>query len=605
VPRFAAVTIANITIKPSSVQIQAYLSRLGIRPINNVVDLTNLYMVITGQPLHAYDYDKVSQLTNGQGASLSVRYPKDGEKITLLGGKEVKPSSKTIMIATDSQAIGVGGVMGGSETEVDDQTKNIILECATFNMYSIRRTSMELGVFTEAVTRFTKGQSPRQNLAVLKKVSEEICQASGGNIASDVIDDNKDLPTPPTVKLSAGFINERLGSNYSPDDIAQVLMNVEFEVTIQNDDLIVVAPFWRTDIEIPEDIIEEVGRLRGFDSLPQSLPIRSIKPAAKDPLLSLKQEIRFQLSKLGANEVLTYSFVHGDLLDRMSQDKKNAFQITNALSPNLQYYRTSLLPSLLEKVHPNIKSGYDEFGLFELNPVHNKLAIEQSSQVPIEAQHLGFVFAANSKTAKSQYEGASYYQAKQYLSTLMFSLGVSAMVEGISDPNEIPPDLKDVVAPFEPSRLSGVILPSGDLIGFIGEFKPSVKKALKLPDFVCGFEIDLGKLIGASPSRPIYQKLSKYPFVEQDICFKVANNMSYQAIIDLVWNEFSNVEGGVVLRGITLVDIYQRPDDIDHKQVTIRISAINYERTMTDAEITLLLDQLSSVAKDKLNAERI
>ncbi len=303
-------------------------------------------------------------------ATIVIRKPNKDEKLKLLNGKEIEPRKEAIMIATDKQLIGVGGVMGGSDTEVDENTKNIILECASFDMYSIRRTSMEHGLFTDAVTRFTKGQSSLQCGVVLAKIVDEIHQYADGKVASKMIDDKRNVKPLDPVKVNAHFINQRLGVDLSAADIKKLLENVEFKVDANNDELTISAPFWRTDIEIPEDIVEEVGRLYGYDKLPLDLPKRDLTPAAKDPSLALKSQIRAKLSKSGANEVLTYSFVHGDLLDKVGQDKKNAFQVANALSPDLQYYRLSLAPSLLEKVHPNIKAGYDEFALFELGKAH-------------------------------------------------------------------------------------------------------------------------------------------------------------------------------------------------------------------------------------------
>ncbi|HEY5152630.1 MAG TPA: phenylalanine--tRNA ligase subunit beta, partial [Candidatus Saccharimonadales bacterium] len=377
VPRFTAITMNGVKVGPSPVWLQVAQAELGQKSINNIVDYTNFYMLETGQPLHAYDYDKVKAL-GGDKPTIVVRNPKPNEKIKLLNGKEIEPRPEAVMIATDKQLIGIGGVMGGSQTEVDENTTNIILECANFDMYSIRRTSMTHGLFTDAVTRFTKGQSPLQNLAVLAKIVDEIRQHAGGKVAGPVLDDNhleaavlERNSLHPPVKLPVDFINVRLGLELPADKVKQLLENVEFQVETAGDELTVKAPFWRTDIELREDVVEEVGRLYGYDKLPLELPRRDLAPTAKDRLLELKADIRQKLSRAGANEVLTYSFVHGNLLDRVGQDRSKAFQIANALSPDLQYYRISLIPSLLEKVHPNIKAGYDEFALFELGKTHS------------------------------------------------------------------------------------------------------------------------------------------------------------------------------------------------------------------------------------------
>ncbi len=192
--------------------------------------------------------------------------------------------------------------------------------------------------------------------------------------------------------------------------------NVEFQVASKGDELTVTAPFWRTDIEIPEDIVEEVGRLYGYDHLPQELPKRDLTPAPQDPLLELKSQLRAQLAKAGANEVLTYSFVHGDLLEKAGQDKKNAFQIANALSPDLQYYRLSLTSSLLEKVHPNIKAGYDEFALFEIGKAHCAAQNFDADGLPQEFDALALIVTASGKAKKT---GAAYYGARKYLTNLV------------------------------------------------------------------------------------------------------------------------------------------------------------------------------------------
>jgi phenylalanyl-tRNA synthetase beta chain len=340
VPRFVAVALSGAHIKPLPSLLQTYLARLGIRPINNVVDITNMLMVLTGQPMHAYDYDKVKALSGGGKATLTVRYPRPGEKLKLLNGKEVEPRSEAIMIATDQKLIGVGGVMGGGETEVDKNTKNVILECATFDMYSIRRTAMTHGLFTDAVTRFNKGQSPLQNSPIVGEALRMFGEYAGAKQASNIIDDNRvgnRAWVHPPVPVTTEFINSRLGVRLSVEDMKRLLENVEFSVVVNGTNLTVTAPFWRTDVETREDVVEEIGRLHGFDKLSLELPARTIMPARKDELMELKGMVRTALSKAGANEVLTYSFVHGNLLDKVGQKRDQAFQISNAISPDLQY----------------------------------------------------------------------------------------------------------------------------------------------------------------------------------------------------------------------------------------------------------------------------
>jgi len=295
----------------------------------------------------------------------------------LLNGKTIDPRQEAIVIATDQTIIGLGGVMGGATTEVDSDTTAIILECASFDMYSIRRSSMAHGIFSDAVTRFNKGQSPLQNLAVLADIVRAIQELTAARLASALIDDNNVAAETqarnalyPPIRLTSSYINDRLGLALAAETMATLLKNVEFSVDYDETSLTVKAPFWRTDIELREDIVEEVGRLYGFDKLPLALPLRPLTPASQDDLLELKQTVRTVLSQAGANEILTYSFVHGKLFDNVGQDKALAFKLGNALSPDLQYYRLSLTPSLLDKIHLNVKAGYDQFGVFEIGKAH-------------------------------------------------------------------------------------------------------------------------------------------------------------------------------------------------------------------------------------------
>lgn len=611
VPRFTAIVLRDVQVKTSPVWMQVELAQAGLRPINNIVDYTNFFMLETGQPLHAYDYDKVKARSNGDHATIIVRHPQEGERIMLLNGKEIEPRDEAIMIATDKQLIGIGGVMGGGDTEVDETTKNIIIECASFDMYSIRRTSMAHGLFTDAVTRFNKGQSPLQNLAALAKITDEIRRFAGGKVASSLIDINHVSPEAlergnihAPVTVTTDFINERLGWNLSAEDMAKLLTNVEFEVDVQDDNLVINAPFWRTDIEIPEDVVEEIGRLNGYDKLPLELPGRDLTPAPKNPLLEMKSRVRDVLSRAGANEVLTYSFVHGDLLDKTGQDREQAFQISNALSPDLQYFRLSLMPSLLEKIHPNIKAGYEEFALFEIGKAHNKKEYDEEN-LPKEVNSLAFVVAAGDKAA-ARYQGAPYYLARKYAVDLLISFGTLENVtfEPLQDADlHDNPWLVQMTAPFEPGR-SAILRDANGLIwGVVGEFRPVVRRGLKLPAFAAGFELDSLLFMQNNTASGKYVQLPRFPRVEQDICLRVPADTTYQTVFDFVQSHLHQHRPDATYHTLGPVDIYQR--DADHKQITLRLGIASYERTLTDEEVNSLLDNVAQAAKTQLNAERI
>lgn len=602
VPRFMAIAMKNINIEPSSITLQAALTRLGIKPINNIVDLTNFYSQLTGQPLHAYDYDKVAKLCSDV-PTLIARQAKKGESISLLNGKTVEFDSPTIVIATDKEPIGVGGVMGGVSTEVDDNTRNIIIECATFDMYNIRRTSMKYGLFTDAVTRFTKGQSIYQNDRVLQKIISDISKQCGGAQASPLFDSHVPLPKMNKVVVTTEFINERLGSSLKTSEIKSLLENVEFIVNIDGEKLIIDYPFWRTDIELPEDVVEEVGRLYGFDKLPVELPKRDIAPVLKNPLLITKNIIREVLSKAGANEVLTYSFVHGKLLDKVGQDKELAFKLSNALSPDLQYYRLSLLPSLLDKVHANIKAGHNEFALFEINKSHCNDYKDQDG-LPIEEQRLAFIFAANDKTANHKYSGSPYYQAQKYLEYLLTELGITFRFDSAVEHNPKLNVSKQAFAPFEPQRSAIVRTIDGEFIGELGEFTLTAKNNLKLPEFVAGFELDVNQLLKLSRPRH-YVAISRFPSTDQDISLQVANSVSYGEVYNCVWQVLGTAkEAHGYSFQITPVDIYW-PDEADHKNITLRVKLSHDNRTLVTGEVNTLMEEIAGAAHKSMSAIRL
>ena len=599
VPRFTAITMSNVRVGLSPVWLQVELAKVGQKSINNIVDYTNYFMLQTGQPLHAYDYDKLKDLCEGQ-ATIVVRKPRPSEKVTLLGGQEIEPKPETIMIATDLQLLGMGGIKGGQSTAVDENTKNLILEAATFDMYATRRSVMANGVFSEAATRFTKGQSPLQNLAVQARIIDELRQQAGGQVAGTMIDDNhldkivlERGSLHPPVDVQTEFINARLGLKLTVHDMKKLLENVEFKVDISGDELSVTAPFWRTDIELSEDVVEEVGRLYGYDHLPLELPLRNITPTIKDPLLSAKAQLRYRLSKAGANELLTYSFVNGDLLDKVGQDKSRAFQVANALSPDLQYYRLSLIPSLLDKVHLNIKAGYDEFALFEIGKTHG-LEHGDEHGVPKEFEFTALVLAANDKLKKA---GAAYFHARKFLEALVS--GMALEFKPVSDAMKA----YSVIQPYDLNRSALVSLKGGDFLGIIGEFKPSVARQLKLPKYAAGFEVDTSVVLSLLANGQSYTPLPRFPKITQDITLKVKAELSFQELYDFIAQELDTAKPNDTHAQLTSSDIYQKDEGTKH--VTFRLTIASYNRTLTDAEVNQLLDTVAAIAKTKISAQRV
>ncbi len=595
VPRFMATAIANVEVRPSPLWLQCALVAMGSKPINNIVDITNYLMLLTAQPTHAYDYDKL------HGHKLVARMAQKSEKVTLLNGKTYELTDEDIVIADGEGVVGVGGIMGGLDSEVTNETKNIVLECANFDMYAIRKTSMRHGLFTDAVTRFNKGQSKLQNDRVMSQLIDQISEYSGGQLASQVFDnpvaDYDKTTLCSELAVSSSFINERLGLQLSGEQIEFILRAANFAIYQDENDketLLVTAPFWRTDIEIPEDVVEEVGRLYGFDKLPHELPHRAINPAKANLTIEAKAKIRSSLSRAGANEVLTYSFVNEKVINKAEQDITQAFKISNALSPDLQYYRLSVLPSLLDKVHANIKAGYDEFALFEIGKGHNKkFHANDDDDLPAEMDFVDLVY-----TSKKPQSGAAYYHALGLMEQLVADLGFGVKLSPIKEPLDFP-----VTAPFNQNRSALIESRQGEFIGMIGELKQSVLRGFKLPAYTAALTLDLQGLQKASqPGK--YQPLSRYPAVTQDISLKVDAGVLYEDVSASFWQALAQkVDGESVV--VAPLTIYQSPDDTKTKTITLRVKIASYDKTLTASEVSQVLDHVASELKIKLKAERI
>lgn len=594
-PRYMAVVLENIKIKPSPVWMQSYLKRVGVRPINNVVDITNYMMLLTGQPLHAFDFDKVAK--DGI-ANIEVRKPQAGEMMKLLDGKEIQPHKDAVLICNQEGPIALGGVMGGGNSEVDEDTTRVVLECATFDMYNIRKTSMIHGIFTDAVSRFTKGQPGEQLPAVITKTINMFEELTGAKQSGKVIDVGQNQGTKLNnqvdyIEVETKFINERLGSKFSDEEIVTILRNVEIGAHVASGPIEVTPPFWRTDLEIKEDIVEEIGRLFGFNNLPIALPNRSISPVAPEEKRDLKTQVRRILSRAGANEVLSYSFVHGNLLKKSGQKLENSYALRNALSPDLQYYRQTLTPSLLDLVHGNIKSGFNEFALFEINKSHNKIHGNGEDGLPGELNMIALVFASKNS------QQPAYYNARRFLDYLADSLGLTLYYTPITEQTDYP-----VTAPFDQSRAALVsVLETDTFLGIVGEYRNDVVSSLKLPANSAGFEIGLDHLLEAVKKKNdvSYKPLSKYPSTEQDLTLRLQGDISYAELERVIKESLQSVE---LQWRIVPISIFQKDGELT-KNVTFRFTFTHHERTLTTDEITRLIEQVSWQAHKELQAEQV
>ncbi len=578
--RFEAIVLSGVDESAQSpIQMQTYLARSGVRPINASVDVSNYLMILTGQPSHTYDYDKL-RVVAGDDFTIRVRLAHEGEKLVLLDGKEVELDTSDVVIAAGETAVGLAGIMGGQSTLVDATTKNVLLEVATFDLYHMRSSQMRHGIFSEAVTRFTKGIPAPLSHPVMTEAVKLLKEHTGARVTSASVQDYPGVRQSITVQVSEKQVNDTLGTQFSADDIASLLSNVGFEVTFEDLVATVHVPYWRQDIHIAEDVIEEVGRLAGFDTINPTVPRRDFVAVAPTEFDALRTALRKSLVRAGANEVLTYSFVHGDILTKAGQSTNNAYRIVNSISPELQYYRQSLTPSLLTHVFPNIKAGYGSFALFELNKVHQKSDGLTDEQVPVERDSLSLVIS------DGKGKGAAYYQAKHMLEYVLEGLGVTPAYRPLEDTT----DTDAAYTPFEPKR-SAIVLDAktNEVLGVVGEYKKSVQKAFKTPEYTAGFEIGPRALLRSVKEVGIrYQPLSRYPGTERDICFQVAQGVSYSTIVGTAEQYLAKTE---LIIAVSPLDMYQ-PEAGDTKNVTIRIALTSYDKTLTNTEVTEVIDGL-------------
>lgn len=577
--------VSDILKNPNLTLEKTYLLRSGMRPIDAITDLANELMLETGQPLHTFDFDKLVEINGSENVKMTVRKAFENEELELLDGRKIKMSQNDIVIATGENgknAVALAGAMGGKSTEIDENTTRILVESATFNLYNLRNTQMRHGIFSEAITRFTKGVPEMMSRKVLDLFGVQLL-ALGGKPLSEVVDSNGDFYYNKTeISVSKDKINQILGTDFSNEEIQQTLENVGILAKYENSETFMI-PFWRNDLHIEEDLIEEVGRLNGYDNIKLQLPKRTFRAVKKAKIDLLQSEIREILASSGANEILTYTFVHGDLLEKAGQDPKNAYKIVNSISPELQYYRQTLTPSLLSKVNQNIRAGFSEFAIFEMNKITEKMLGLNEENVPFEQKKLAFIYT------KSKGENA-FFEAKNYAEFLFKKLGLK--VEFVKfDLSKSP-----LSTEFEPKRSALIKISDSEgekILGVIGEFKKKIQKALKLPESTAGFELDLGILLeNIGRTNVKIKAFSKFQSVERDISINVDETRQFAEIFGIFENissEFKDVE-----IEISPIDIFNNGDGT--KNISIRFKITPFEKTLTGDEIREIMQKIEEKA---------
>ena len=563
--RYSAVVMAKhgeIT-KKYLTWVDTVLSKSGMKSISPIVDATNYLMLLTGQPLHAFDYDKFVAVSRMDKPEIRVRLAQKEEKLVLLDDTEVILNEDDIVICSGDIPVALAGAMGGKSTMIDENTRNIILESATFSLYNLRKTQMAHGIFTEAITRFTKGQPPYQTIAVAEACADMLADGF------QVVAVGDEYPKPGkeiVVKITTDEINSLLGTSYDKKLIVGTLENVGFRIAFDENlskvategasnqspkQMIIGVPDWRTDIHIKEDIIEEVGRLLGYDNIKPTLPLHAT--ANKNGMWELKKAVRGLMNKFGANELLTYTFVSERLLRKAGLNEKNSYKIVNSISPELQYVRQSIVPSLLDKAYMNQKIPVDKFVIYEMNKVYQKEWGLNDEDVPVEKMQLGAVIAERKGT------GIAYYKAKMYVAKMLREFNIS--------PKFFPVKSKNAeVLPFEPKRAAEVWV-NDEYVGVVGEFKNSVRNEFKLAPYLAGFEINMDT-VTQQMSRKKQIDLRKKE--KRDLT--VTTNNTYGELVDRIGKilDECGAEAEIKPSGI-----YQ-PEGASEKNITVHLEFTKY-----------------------------
>lgn len=567
---------------------QIFLAKAGMRSIDPMVDLTNILMLRTGQPLHAFDYDRLVAVGGDKKAKIIVRSAKADEEIQLLDGKVVKCIPEDILITSNNIPVAMAGAMGGKNTEIDASTTRVVLESATFSLYHLRKTQMAHGIFSEAITRFTKGQPAAMTLPVLATAVKDL-GVTPLAVKDEWVAEHDEI----VVTLNTHEVNQLLGSDYSTELITETLENVGFKVvskafkagkvlsvelqTSKISSMIITVPVWRTDIHIKEDVIEEVGRLLGFDNLPLALPEGKFEGTEIAPLFTLKSKVRNILSsELAMHEVLTYSFINKNLLEKVGQSISESYEIINSISPDLQCFRQQIVPSLLDKVRENLKSGHKRFAIYEMNQVTSRSNGLDPDKVPVMEDHLGIVSLSD------------FYELKaQIFAALEHGLKIDIEYQQIA-PNSATAKKYPYLEPVRSVELTV----DGVHIGAFGEVKAAVRRKFKLEDqVITAAELDLGRIVKLEPSIAVKVELSKFPSVERDITFKVPADIPFGRISDSLYRTMDQQK---LYYKIEPVSIYQ--SDPTSKNLSFHLRFASPDCTLDSTQISAIMETITSEA---------
>ncbi len=590
--RYSAVFIQGVKVGPSSFWMQTRLRRAGMRPINNIVDVTNYVMLELGQPLHAFDYHVLRSRPGDDCPAIIVRRARHGEQMATLDG-ELRTFDEEMLLITDGGGpVAVAGVMGGLESEVTEATTDVLLESANFHFLNVRRTSRLLGLTSDASQRFGRRVDPELTVKAAARAAHLMAELGGGTVVPVIGDLYPGRQPQRVIEFDPAYATRVLGVVVPTDEIVRILTSLEFQVTPSSSaHLLVAIPSHRLDVMRPVDLVEEVGRVWGYDRFPMTLIRDELPPQRANPHLEGAERVRDLLVGCGLDEVITYSLVdvedEGELWPQVPPpDPARYLRVRNPLSAERAYLRQTLLPSLLHTTHNNLRF-LDRVAIFEIGAVY--LPVEGQT-LPDEPRRMGIVLTgpreARSWLAEQDRTPMGFYDLKGVVEALLVGLGL----EGTFEPDEHPA--------FQPGRCAQVSV-GGDMVGVMGELHPLVREGFDLPaQPVCALEFDLDRLLTTwgAPRRRV--SISIHPPVYEDLAVVVGESVPAVQVRDLIAQT-----GTSLVRSVVLFDVY-RGEQVGpgQKSLAYRLTYQADDRTLTDRQVAKLRAKIVRRLERELNA---
>ncbi|MBL7087042.1 MAG: phenylalanine--tRNA ligase subunit beta [Candidatus Cloacimonetes bacterium] len=569
-PRYCGRVAKNITVKPSPVWMQNRLKAFGLRPINNIVDVTNYVLIEYGHPLHAFDYENISN------NKIIVRRAKYGEKLELLDEQIYSLSSKNLVIADNEKPIALAGVMGGVNSCILSTTKNLVLECACFNQKNIRATSLSLNLESESSYRFERGMDANGLEEVIERAAQLIQLTAGGEICKGVVDVYPEKVMPKNILVRTKRVNKILDTKIKPETIKLYLQKFEFAVSEKDGDFEVTIPTFRPDLEREIDIIEEIARCYGYNNLHSQFSLPRIEDTKKREII---RKIRNHLISTGFFEVCNLSFASPDVFDKLNLIKndyrRKTIELENPLGEQYSFLRTTLIPDLLSNVALNLSYNFESFKLFELNKVYYK----DENNSPYEPISLTGVIVGNfSKT---------YWDSKPQLSSFFDAKGiVESLLKVLHCPNI---SVNRSNEPFYLSEQNLELFVNGTKIGSLGVLKKEVLARFEIKAHTILFDINITRLLHHILYENVYYKeVIKFPPVLRDIAIITSQHISVAEIEKTI--KSVNPE---IIKKVKLFDVYHGSQiKENHRSLAFTITFQSEKATLTDKYINKLFDNI-------------